>query len=460
MTPINGTTYGWRSSSRVAIKKSINDCTSLPHHSPSNSTHSSSINDVGKSSRNAEALTPAAAVFVPAHNGAMSLLQPPSETTQPSPINNLCYSSCNAEASTLSADVYCSARNGARSLPNPPHCSPVYGTGVIGNGLLAVSAALIPKCWDVICAPHKYSAKQPGNMKLNNLVLERHKGYKAIYAYDRIGKAEFVNQIVLEIELVGRFLSREGPDKFTLATDKLKKSAVQRRLRRKKMGSKMSLSAPAKAFLLSMLGGRPPDDDAPVLSLSLCVPSPVGKAADEYEPFISSSSSVTKAADDDFIFITPHDVSNLQTDPKLRIFKMKPPVRSNVVGGAAQQTSTAKISGKASKKKLSKRGAPFIQSEPAAAAPPMKRPEVDDGAAAKAPNATAEEMCDDGSDSDTCTGSDPLSKSDYRNLCRLLTEKVTQQKAQIREQKDQIKALKREPARPGTIRSDEATGIN
>jgi chromosome segregation ATPase len=39
-----------------------------------------------------------------------------------------------------------------------------------------------------------------------------------------------------------------------------------------------------------------------------------------------------------FIFITPQDVSNLQTDPKLRIFKMKPPVRNNTVGAAQQQT--------------------------------------------------------------------------------------------------------------------------
>eukprot|EP00571_Detonula_confervacea_P004793 CAMPEP_0172314882 /NCGR_PEP_ID=MMETSP1058-20130122/23427_1 /TAXON_ID=83371 /ORGANISM="Detonula confervacea, Strain CCMP 353" /LENGTH=501 /DNA_ID=CAMNT_0013028833 /DNA_START=11 /DNA_END=1513 /DNA_ORIENTATION=- len=41
---------------------------------------------------------------------------------------------------------------------------------------------------------------------------------------------------------------------------------------------------------------------------------------------------IAKAMDHrQFIFITPHDVSNLQTGPKLRIFKMKPPVRSNVV---------------------------------------------------------------------------------------------------------------------------------
>ena len=39
-----------------------------------------------------------------------------------------------------------------------------------------------------------------------------------------------------------------------------------------------------------------------------------------------------------FIFITPQDVSNLQTNPKLRVFKMKPPARNNPVGGAQQQT--------------------------------------------------------------------------------------------------------------------------
>ena len=39
-----------------------------------------------------------------------------------------------------------------------------------------------------------------------------------------------------------------------------------------------------------------------------------------------------------FIFITPQDVSNLKTDPKLRIFMMKAPARSAIVGGAQQQT--------------------------------------------------------------------------------------------------------------------------
>jgi chromosome segregation ATPase len=39
-----------------------------------------------------------------------------------------------------------------------------------------------------------------------------------------------------------------------------------------------------------------------------------------------------------FIFITPQDLSNIKTDPKLRIFKLKPPVRSDKVGGPQQQT--------------------------------------------------------------------------------------------------------------------------
>jgi chromosome segregation ATPase len=39
-----------------------------------------------------------------------------------------------------------------------------------------------------------------------------------------------------------------------------------------------------------------------------------------------------------FIFITPQDLSNIKTDPKLKIFHMKPPTRSALVGGASQQT--------------------------------------------------------------------------------------------------------------------------
>ena len=39
-----------------------------------------------------------------------------------------------------------------------------------------------------------------------------------------------------------------------------------------------------------------------------------------------------------FIFITPQDLSQIQTDSKLRIFKLKPPARSSRVGGPQQQT--------------------------------------------------------------------------------------------------------------------------
>lgn len=39
-----------------------------------------------------------------------------------------------------------------------------------------------------------------------------------------------------------------------------------------------------------------------------------------------------------FIFITPQDLSSLKTDPKLKIWHLKDPSRSNRVGGPAQQT--------------------------------------------------------------------------------------------------------------------------
>jgi len=39
-----------------------------------------------------------------------------------------------------------------------------------------------------------------------------------------------------------------------------------------------------------------------------------------------------------FIFITPQDISNIKTDSKLRILKMKAPERNQLVGGAVQQT--------------------------------------------------------------------------------------------------------------------------
>lgn len=39
-----------------------------------------------------------------------------------------------------------------------------------------------------------------------------------------------------------------------------------------------------------------------------------------------------------FIFITPQDLSSQKTDPKLKIFCMRPPARSGTVGGPQQQT--------------------------------------------------------------------------------------------------------------------------
>ena len=39
-----------------------------------------------------------------------------------------------------------------------------------------------------------------------------------------------------------------------------------------------------------------------------------------------------------FIFITPQDVSNVETDPMLKVLKMTPPARNEVAGGLTQQT--------------------------------------------------------------------------------------------------------------------------
>jgi hypothetical protein len=39
-----------------------------------------------------------------------------------------------------------------------------------------------------------------------------------------------------------------------------------------------------------------------------------------------------------FIFITPQDVSNVESGPTLKILKMKPPERRQVAGGQTQQT--------------------------------------------------------------------------------------------------------------------------
>jgi hypothetical protein len=39
-----------------------------------------------------------------------------------------------------------------------------------------------------------------------------------------------------------------------------------------------------------------------------------------------------------FIFITPQDVSSVESGPDLKILKMKPPERRQVAGGLTQQT--------------------------------------------------------------------------------------------------------------------------
>ena len=84
-----------------------------------------------------------------------------------------------------------------------------------------------------------------------------------------------------------------------------------------------------------------------LLAIGECLETPF-RVMDEFDVFLDPVARkiamdnlvrVAKTMDHrQFIFITPQDVSNLKTDPKLRIFKMKPPARSNIVGGAQQQT--------------------------------------------------------------------------------------------------------------------------
>ena len=94
---------------------------------------------------------------------------------------------------------------------------------------------------------------QPGNIHLKNLVLERRTGYKAIDAHNRVGKADYVVKLVLEIKLLGgRFRVRKGPDNFSLATNQSKKMTVQQRLHRKGKGPKRLISAP-ETFLPTSL---------------------------------------------------------------------------------------------------------------------------------------------------------------------------------------------------------------
>ena len=129
MPPINETTHGVRSSSRVAIKKSIADGQSPPH-SPSKTNQPSHINIDSKSSRHTEILTPPVAASHPMTNVPCSFPNQPGqflphstpESNPPSHINVHSKSSSHAEILTLPAAASCPAANGPWSLPknNPP----------------------------------------------------------------------------------------------------------------------------------------------------------------------------------------------------------------------------------------------------------------------------------------------------------------------------------------------------
>ena len=115
MKSINGTNHGMRSSSRVAMKKSIIDRIKLPQ-SPSQHAPPSSPNNIWKSSRIAEA----SSLVVESHSATNA--PSPTTNTPPSPPNNIRKSSRIAEASSSAAQPYSATQspttNTPPSLPN------------------------------------------------------------------------------------------------------------------------------------------------------------------------------------------------------------------------------------------------------------------------------------------------------------------------------------------------------
>eukprot|EP00554_Chaetoceros_debilis_P004872 CAMPEP_0194084796 /NCGR_PEP_ID=MMETSP0149-20130528/14920_1 /TAXON_ID=122233 /ORGANISM="Chaetoceros debilis, Strain MM31A-1" /LENGTH=1202 /DNA_ID=CAMNT_0038767545 /DNA_START=99 /DNA_END=3707 /DNA_ORIENTATION=+ len=86
-----------------------------------------------------------------------------------------------------------------------------------------------------------------------------------------------------------------------------------------------------------------------LLALGECLETPF-RVMDEFDVFLDPVArrialktmiEVAKTFEHrQFIFITPQDLSNIKTDPKLKIFHMNPPKRSEIVGGPEQQTLT------------------------------------------------------------------------------------------------------------------------
>lgn len=86
----------------------------------------------------------------------------------------------------------------------------------------------------------------------------------------------------------------------------------------------------------------------PLLTVSCIAYTQPFRVMDEFDVFldplarkIALNTLITTAKEMEhrqFIFITPQDLSSLKTDPKLKIFQMRPPARNVSVGGPQQQT--------------------------------------------------------------------------------------------------------------------------
>jgi Chromosome segregation ATPases len=84
-----------------------------------------------------------------------------------------------------------------------------------------------------------------------------------------------------------------------------------------------------------------------LLALGECLETPF-RVMDEFDVFLDpvarriALNTMIEVAKEfehrQFIFITPQDLSNIKTDPKLMIHQLKPPKRQDVVGREVQQT--------------------------------------------------------------------------------------------------------------------------
>ena len=123
------------------------------------------------------------------------------------------------------------------------HCHPPNATWPVE---LTPEEPLQLKNSDIICGPFQLCYQQPGNKILNQVVVEKKPGYKALGQFKSRAKGEYISKIISDIEKSGRrFLIIEGNragGKLLPAPEDVKRDSVKRRLQRN--GESNSKSAP------------------------------------------------------------------------------------------------------------------------------------------------------------------------------------------------------------------------